>query len=153
MNKHKLIYEVFPRVIVFSMPVALALVQIVLRQTPELTNNLWLIMLGTILCIGGISLWLYTGYFMQKHKAFSQKKLCTTGPFRYLRNPMYMGGYLLLWGIGVFFFSTPWFITLLVAIPFLYVAFKLEEKDMIKVFGKEYKEYQKSSGMFFPRII
>jgi len=82
------------------------------------------------------------------------KKLITTGLYAYARNPMILGLFLLMFGLGVLFGSlslilifTPLFILLNV----LYVK-AVEEKEMEKKFGEEYLEYKKKVPMFIPRL-
>jgi len=82
------------------------------------------------------------------------KKLITTGLYAYARNPMILGLFLLMFGLGVLFGSlslilifTPLFILLNV----LYVK-AVEEKEMEKKFGEEYLEYKKRVPMFIPRL-
>jgi protein-S-isoprenylcysteine O-methyltransferase Ste14 len=41
---------------------------------------------------------------------------------------------------------------MIVFIPFWYIECREEEKEMIKLFGEKYIEYQKKTGMFFPRM-
>ena len=39
----------------------------------------------------------------------------------------------------------------IIFIPFMYYRAKQEEKELVKEF-KEYKDYSKKTGMFFPKI-
>jgi len=81
-------------------------------------------------------------------------KLITTGLYAFVRNPMLLGLFLLMLGLGVLFGSlslififTPLFILLNV----LYLK-AIEEKEMEKKFGEEYLEYKKKVPMFIPRL-
>ena len=81
-------------------------------------------------------------------------RLITTGLYAYVRNPMFLGGFLFLLGLGVLlgslsltFISTP----LLIALYVFYVK-AVEEKEMEKKFGQEYLEYKKRVPMFIPRV-
>ena len=81
------------------------------------------------------------------------QKLITTGLYAYIRNPMILGLFLLLLGLGVLLGSlslillfTPLFILLNV----LYLK-AIEEKEMGKKFGQEYLEYKKRVPLFIPR--
>jgi len=82
------------------------------------------------------------------------QRLIITGLYAYVRNPMLLGLFLLLLGLGILFGSlslififTPVFIVLNV----LYVK-AIEEKEMEKKFGEEYLEYKKRVSMFIPRL-
>jgi protein-S-isoprenylcysteine O-methyltransferase Ste14 len=81
-------------------------------------------------------------------------KLITTGLYRYCRNPMLLGLFIILLGLGLLlgslsliFIFTPIFIL----INLLYLK-AIEEKEMEKKFGKQYLEYKKRVPMFFPKL-
>ena len=81
-------------------------------------------------------------------------KLITTGLYRYCRNPMLLGLFIILLGLGLLlgslsliFIFTPIFILINV----LYLK-AIEEKEMEKKFGKQYLEYKKRVPMFFPKL-
>jgi protein-S-isoprenylcysteine O-methyltransferase Ste14 len=79
--------------------------------------------------------------------------LIKTGPYKYIRHPVYLGMTIAMLGIPVAFES--WIGLLSVLIVFLpseiYRA-KLEEKALSSKFGKEWDEYKRESGFFFPLI-
>ncbi len=81
-------------------------------------------------------------------------KLITTGLYAYVRNPMLLGLFIFMLGLGILFGSlslififTPLFIVLNV----LYLK-AVEEKELEKKFGQEYLEYKKKVPMFIPRF-
>ena len=81
-------------------------------------------------------------------------KLITTGLYRYSRNPMLLGLFIFLLGLGLLlgslsliFVFTPIFILINV----LYLK-AIEEKEMEKKFGKQYLEYKKKVPMFSPKL-
>ena len=77
-----------------------------------------------------------------------------SGPYRYARNPMLTGVFLLLFGLGVFVDS---FSLVLVFTP-LYIVFNvwelkhIEEPELVRRLGDEYVEYRSRTPMFVPRI-
>jgi len=82
------------------------------------------------------------------------KELVTTGLYSRIRNPMLLGWFIMLLGVGILlnsfsliFIFTPLFILANI----LYVK-TIEEKEMEKKFGKQYLEYKKSVPMFIPRF-
>jgi protein-S-isoprenylcysteine O-methyltransferase Ste14 len=80
--------------------------------------------------------------------------LVTTGPYRYARNPMLTGVFLLLLGIG-FWLDSPslvCFFTPLYALIHAWELKKIEEPELVQRLGKEYIEYRMRTPMFFPRI-
>lgn len=82
--------------------------------------------------------------------------LITTGPFAFVRNPLYVGNMLMYAGIGIMSMALfPWL--LLVAMVWFYVQYYLivtkEEEYLAVRFGEEYAEYCRHVGRFFPRLI
>ena len=70
-------------------------------------------------------------------------KLVTTGVYGTVRNPLYMSNGLLAMGMAIllrslyaFLFSIPYFLSYLLII-------RLEEKDLLEKYGREYQEYRK----------
>jgi protein-S-isoprenylcysteine O-methyltransferase Ste14 len=81
-------------------------------------------------------------------------KLITTGLYAYVRNPMLLGLFTFLLGLGVLFGSLSLifiFTPLFIALNVFYVK-AIEEKELEKKFGEEYIEYKKRVPMFFPRL-
>ncbi len=72
------------------------------------------------------------------------KVLITEGIFRYSRNPMYLGGIVLSFGLAILLGSLVSFIfpiILFLLLDFLYIPY---EEDRLKtIFGKKYLEYKK----------
>jgi protein-S-isoprenylcysteine O-methyltransferase Ste14 len=107
----------------------------------------------------GSSLMLWTNVIFMKDKGTPvhlkpPPVLIIKGPFRYIRNPMHAGLFLLLISIGLFFGS---FLTLLVFIP-LYIIIdiwfikNIEEPELEKRFGEEYLKYKSSTPRFIPKF-
>lgn len=79
-------------------------------------------------------------------------KLITVGPYSKIRHPMYTT--LNLFSLSVSLITANLLIILLaiaVAIPFHWIT-KAEEKILIEQFGKEYLDYMKITGRFFPNF-
>jgi len=81
------------------------------------------------------------------------EKLVTTGPYKFVRHPIYFGGMITLFG-WCLFWRAPYCLCLLVPIFIIGLAMKAfqEERDLEKVFGEENKEYMRKVGMLFPKI-
>ena len=79
--------------------------------------------------------------------------LVTTGLYRYIRNPMYLGSFLL--GCGFVLIVWPWWALPVFALLF-YSRFKKqvaeEEKHLEKMFGEEYIKYCKKVPRVFPKF-
>ena len=83
-----------------------------------------------------------------------EHKLIRSGPYKYIRHPMYSAFYLLI--IGTWLNMSNWFIGLgglFAWSVFCLMRIRMEEKMMIKEFGAEYKEYMKRTGSLFPKFI
>ncbi len=80
-------------------------------------------------------------------------KLCTMGPYKFVRHPIYAGG---LWfgflGISLLFNS--WIVLLqpVILFPVLSLLVRSEEKMMTGVFGEEYQRYAVQTGRLFPKL-
>jgi len=85
-------------------------------------------------------------------EAHRTERIVTTGIYSIVRHPQYLGGLLAHVGIS-FLFSA---LCSLVSIPLLttliYLISKKEEEELIKEFGKEYKDYRKRIPMLIPRL-
>ena len=117
----------------------------------------WSLGLGWLLTIVGwfIMFWPVIAFFRTRGTPVPfnpPPKLITNGLYAYVRNPMILGLFIFMLGLGVLlgslsliFIFTPLFIVLNV----LYIK-AIEEKEMEKKFGREYLEYKKRVPMFFP---
>jgi protein-S-isoprenylcysteine O-methyltransferase Ste14 len=79
-----------------------------------------------------------------------EQTLVTTGPYRYVRHPMYTA--LITVGVGLGLLSTSWYFLLPFIATGIVVAFRVrrEEEAMIEKFGDEYIQYIGRTGRFLP---
>lgn len=79
-------------------------------------------------------------------------KIVKWGVYAKVRHPIYSANIVLAWGI--FFFYSDWrvFASALWLTVVLFFWMKLEEKYLIKKFGKGYKQYMDEVPMFIPKI-
>jgi protein-S-isoprenylcysteine O-methyltransferase Ste14 len=79
--------------------------------------------------------------------------LCTSGPYRWIRHPMYMVLYLLSmawlialanWLVGLF-----WLTIQTIIIP---ARIHKEEAELVEHFGDEYRAFMRRTGRFLPRL-
>jgi protein-S-isoprenylcysteine O-methyltransferase Ste14 len=150
MDKKNIAIEILPRALWVAMAICLFWGQRFNNLPPKLISNAILIYLGSSLAVMGVSFWLYVVYTMRK--ALFDKSLVTTGPFKYIRHPMYVGIYIMLLGTGILFFSKVWFTIMLFFIPIWHLVCKIEENQMIDRYGRKYLDYKKRAGMFLPKI-
>jgi len=74
------------------------------------------------------------------------------GPYRYVRNPMYIGGLMILVGLG-FYLGSVAILLLALLLSFLVHFFVLfyEEPTLRRQFGRSYEEYLRSVRRWIPR--
>jgi len=79
-------------------------------------------------------------------------RLVTGGPFAMIRNPLYLGNFLLTLGI-CFFSGNRWFLVVpALLFPMQYAPIVLAEEAMLASrFGREYREYKGATPRFVPR--
>jgi protein-S-isoprenylcysteine O-methyltransferase Ste14 len=81
------------------------------------------------------------------------RRLVIRGPYRFVRNPMYIGAGLALTGAGIYYASWP---VLLYAAAFLFVlhlfVLLYEEPTLTKTFGDEYKDYCRDVLRWWPTL-
>ena len=77
--------------------------------------------------------------------------IVTTGVYSIVRHPQYFGG--LLAHVGISFLLSTCFSLLATPLMVLLVYFisKKEEKELVREFGKQYKDYKKNVPMFIPK--
>jgi len=119
----------------------------------------WLMVPGIVLILAGAALGLATvGLFIIAGRGtpapFDPPKVFVPrGPYRFVRNPMYVGGILMLLGFGLYFDSAT--ITLLGLAAFLLVhtfVVVVEEPGLRTRFGRDYEEYCKTVPRWVPRL-
>jgi protein-S-isoprenylcysteine O-methyltransferase Ste14 len=153
MIKRTVWIEIFPRALWVLKFALLVSTQYLFVHKPQLTDNPNKLILGIVLSAGGFCFWMSITRYMRIQGAFSSRKeLCTTGPFQYIRHPMYVSVYIMLTGLGLVFFSWIWFVVLIVFVPVWYGVSKMEENHMTRIWKQQYLEYKRKTGMFFPKF-
>lgn len=79
-------------------------------------------------------------------------ELVTTGPYRWVRHPLYTLGF--LWYLSLSVLAGSWLLGLLAALALALVSARLplEERHLEERFGDEYRAWRRRTGMFFPRL-
>ena len=118
----------------------------------------WARWLGAIITCFGMSLEFSTQIFLGKNYSTTlhiskEQSLVTTGPYRYVRHPMYTA--LITVGIGMGLLSTSGYFIIPFIVTGVVILFRVrrEENALIEKFGDEYIKYTKETGRFFPKII
>ncbi len=118
--------------------------------------NLILNIIGAILCIVGSIFLVWARQTLGKNwsqtvSAKQGHELVTSGPYRYVRHPMYAGG--LIAAVGSAIVCGGAFVFLLVILGTLFLwRVGAEEKLMTQQFPKEYPEYKKRTKALIPFV-
>lgn len=81
--------------------------------------------------------------------------LIISGPFAYVRNPLYVGNILIYLGLGIMSYALFPYLQLVALLFFIiqyYLIVKAEEEYLFNAFGEPYKKYFNSVPRFFPRF-
>lgn len=96
----------------------------------------------------GETLRIWAAGYIRKNKILS-----VVGPYRYVRNPLYIGSLLVGIGFGLFI----WNFYLLVFMIFIFLIIytlkiKSEEDKLESIFGEKYAEYKNNVARWLPRL-
>ena len=88
-----------------------------------------------------------------RDKELAVNTLITNGPYRYIRNPLYLGNFFLTLGVILGLNLPIYFIVLIIVLFWIYytMIIKAEEDFLIKRFGDEYVSYRKTTGAIIPK--
>ncbi|OFV83667.1 MAG: hypothetical protein A2W26_10205 [Acidobacteria bacterium RBG_16_64_8] len=78
--------------------------------------------------------------------------LVTTGPYRWIRHPLYTFGSLFYLGLGLI--AASWLILLMACLAFFLLSLRTpkEEAQLLARFGDEYAVYMESTGRYLPKL-
>lgn len=116
----------------------------------------WIRWLGVgigVLCVFGIY-WLFSNIgsgITPVSATRKEHKLSTSGPYRWVRHPLYTIGSSFYISFGMM--ADNWFIMAMGILTFIVMAIRTpkEEANLIAKFGDEYREYMQRTGRFFPK--
>jgi protein-S-isoprenylcysteine O-methyltransferase Ste14 len=137
-----------PPVFVFAALAAMlvAHARVPIRQILPFPWNL----LGGIPLLFGAALLAYTLRLFRHHRTtptpfHSPRTLVTSGPFRFTRNPMYVGILLMFSGVaGLLGTVTPWLVVPALGVVFDRLVIRQEEKQLEMKFADAYRGYRSS---------
>ena len=107
-----------------------------------------------VLCTLGVY-WLFSSIgsgITPTSATLKQHVLVTSGPYRWVRHPLYTVGSSMFVSFGIM--ADNWFIAALGVLAFIAMAIRTpkEEASLIAKFGDEYRAYMKRTGKFFPKL-
>lgn len=81
------------------------------------------------------------------------KEFVARGPYAYVRNPMYIGGFFLLVGFGLYQRSSSILVfAIVLSLLFHLFVLLIEEPGLEKRFGESYVDYKKSVNRWIPKF-
>lgn len=106
-----------------------------------------------LLLAGGLSLGLASWSFRCLPPEARGRELCRSGPFRYVRHPLY-ATFLSIFDFGLAVFLDHWIYLAWAFLlhPLWHHLMRSEEALMAREFGQDYLEYAKRTGRFLPRL-
>jgi protein-S-isoprenylcysteine O-methyltransferase Ste14 len=122
-----------------------------------LTQALWLDVLGIVLTLAGFSFAIWARSYLGRNwspgvTSKVQHELIRTGPYRWVRHPIYSGLLTAIFGTVL----VQGEVRSVLALPLFYTGWKikshLEERMMTGTFGSAYTAYASSVGAIFPRM-
>jgi protein-S-isoprenylcysteine O-methyltransferase Ste14 len=115
-----------------------------------LARPTWLsVVVGMVISLAGLAIRAWASGYLRKEKA-----LAVSGPYRYSRNPLYFGNFIM--AIGIVAGAYSWWVLGLSAVYFgaFYPLIILRERDRMKeLFPDQYEEFQRKVPSFFPSLL
>ena len=136
--------------------IATALIPVPVKYFLNGTTSLSLWIAGFILMLLGIAFRMYSaGYLSGGHTTMiiNADYICSSGPFAYIRNPLYLGNFVIGLALGLAF--NEWYgyvVFILHYITAYSILITYEEKFLADKFGAMYKEYSAHTRRFIPRL-
>ena len=112
--------------------------------------NIWAIPLDKFFTIFlGLIIFLFGTYIYFKWEIYWYRifkgQLVTTGIFQYIRHPHYTSLIIIGFGLALFFYSLFAIVIAIISVPLIIWSIIDEEKQLIKQYGDEYKEFMKKT--------
>ncbi len=115
-----------------------------------------LVALGVLLCVAGLAFAVWARLHLGRNWGTPMSlreghELVTTGPYRFVRHPIYTGILAALLGSGLAA-GPVWFVFFVVVCPFFVFSAWTEERIMAQQFPDAYSEYKKRTGALIPHV-
>lgn len=109
---------------------------------PAKAAGLVLLTLGFLLRV-----WATVNFYTRKMRVIAlepQKTLITSGPYRFSRNPLYLGGNVFIFfGAALFLESPTAFFATAIHIPLIDLFIRREERQLEREFGEQWQSYKR----------
>ena len=135
-------------------PIPFLLLMLIFQESTPLTLIIGfaVALIGELIRFWGVS---WAGSETRSTGGVGGTFLIISGPFAYVRNPLYFGNILLYLGLGIMSFALFPYLQIIAIIFFLiqyYFIVGEEEKYLREKFKDDYKDYCKHVPAFFPRL-
>jgi protein-S-isoprenylcysteine O-methyltransferase Ste14 len=122
-----------------------------------LTLPNWIRWTGALLCTASLLLlvWVHRTLGIQWSTTLKFKErhaLITSGPYEFIRHPMYTSINFFFMGLSMISSFWPFLVLLIIMTLFFIRIVEREEAMMVEQFGEEYRAYIKRTGRYLPRL-
>ena len=112
---------------------------------------------GAAFLLGGLGLYVIARralgeLFSEAVRIIPEHRLITSGPYRLIRHPIYLGEVFFGLSIPMILGSLYGFIIMLAPIPMLIYRIRIEERTLVSKFGQEYLDYASKTKKLIPYI-
>jgi protein-S-isoprenylcysteine O-methyltransferase Ste14 len=122
-----------------------------------LTHHVTIGVIGVVLCMAGIAIAFWARFFIGRNWGMPMSRkadpeLVTTGPYRYVRHPIYTGVLLAMLGTALVM-GWPWLVILALMIGYFTWSARTEEKYLMAQFPDAYPAYRARTRMLVPLVL
>ena len=133
-------------------PIAILILYFSLEDSPYYPLGLLMLMFGELIRIWAVS---YAGGKTRTRKV-GAPELCTSGPYSFTRNPLYLGNMFMYIGISIIAGAPNIILMISIIFSFFLIQYtfivSLEEETLTALFGEQYINYKKHVPAIFPRL-
>ena len=133
-------------------PIAILIIYFASEEKPYYLLGLLMLLFGESIRIWAVS---YAGGKTRTRKV-GAPALCTSGPYAFTRNPLYLGNMFMYIGIALVAGAPNIIFMILIIFSFFMIQYtlivSLEEETLTNLFGEAYINYKKNVPPIFPRI-
>lgn len=124
------------------------------RDDPGYAALRWIAAVGAIACLLLTSLcWSHMGRHWRMAVVLdADAELITSGPFRYVRHPIYTLSMLLMICSALVIPTAPMLLIAAVHLLLMHLKARIEERHLLRVHGKAYRGYAARTGRFLPKL-
>jgi protein-S-isoprenylcysteine O-methyltransferase Ste14 len=112
---------------------------------------------GAVLAAAGlvVTVWAFLSLptMSAGHYVLEEQPVVESGPYRWVRHPIYLGVFLIWFAVAIAFRSPSTFlIAALYVVPAYALYIRSEEQMLAGSYGVKYEDYRRRVGMLFPRL-